>query len=246
VRELPPIPESTKWLDNIDGADTYVDIEKRIVQINEVCERGRQCLKKVDDEGLQPLAIVSVIREMHTLDQSVVDWHDQPHWKFKTISRNSLSLSSELLAGLPERIQLHADAWMAYEWNYHRTARILMHCQLLTCLDRLARYDDYNLNCEVRNLNLHSTAIIRDLVDEILSTVPQSLGDINNKGKPINTTTGKSKGRAVGAYFLLWPIKIIKGLDTATPNQISCAETTFERIREFTGMKSAHPPLALE
>jgi hypothetical protein len=233
------MPESTKWLDNLDEADPFVDIEKRIVQINEVCSRGRQCLKKVDDEGLEPVAIVSVIREMHSLDQLAVNWHHKPHWNFKTVSRDDLSLDPDLLARSPERIQLHADAWMAYEWNYHRTARIIMHHQLLRCLDRLNLYDDCGLNGEVHDLKLHSIAIIQGLADEILSTVPQSLGDINNKGKPISNTPGKVKGRAIGSYFLLWPIKIIKCLDTATPAQVMYAETTFERIREHTGMKSA-------
>jgi hypothetical protein len=233
------MPESAMWLDNLDESDPVVGIERRVIQINEVCERGRQCLKKVEDEGLEPLAIVSVIREMHNLDQVAVNWHDKPHWKFETISRNDLSLHPGLLARLPERIQLHTDAWMAYEWNYHRTARILMHRQLLKCLDRLTVFDNHDINCEIQDLKHHSITTMQGLTDEILSTIPQSLGDINNKGKPDNSTPGNSKGRAVGAYFLLWPIKIIKQLDTATPEQVSYADTTFERIREYTGMKSA-------
>jgi hypothetical protein len=240
VRELPPMPESTEWLDNLDKADTFVGIERGIIQVNEVCERGRQCLKRINDEGLAPLAVVPIIREMHGLDQLAVTWHDRPHWKFKTISRDGFVGDQELLTRLPERIQLHADAWMAYEWNYHRTARILMHRQLLTCLDRLAVYDNEELNVEIHELRLHSITIIRSLANEVLSTVPQSLGDVNNKGKATNSTSARSKGRAVGAYFLLWPIKIIRGLDTATPGQKAFAETTFERIREYTGMKSAH------
>jgi hypothetical protein len=233
------MPESAKWLDKLDEADPFAGIEMRVVQINDVCERGRRCLKEVEDGGLQPLAIVSAIREMHKLDRTVVNWHEKPHWKYKTVSRNSLSTDPELLSQLPKRIQLHADAWMAYEWNYHRTARILMHRQLLRCLDRLATCDNDELNREIHALKLHSMTIIRDLAEEILSTIPQSLGDINNKGKVINSVPGKSRGRAVGAYFLLWPIKIIKQLDTANPDQVMYAKMTFERIREYTGMKSA-------
>ncbi|KIW02839.1 uncharacterized protein PV09_05896 [Verruconis gallopava] len=238
ARGLPPMPDSTQWLDNLDEGDPFVDIEKRNSKINEVCEKARQCLRNVNNDGLDALTIVSVIREMHTLDQLAVNWHEKPHWKFTTISREDVECTPELFALLPETLQLHSDAWMAYEWNYHRTARILMHCQLLKCLDRLDRLKNHTVNCEVNELRAYSLSTVRHLTDEILSTVPQSLGDITNKGKPIKSTTSP-KGKAVGGYFLLWPTKVIKNLDIITPHQAMYAELTFERIREHTGMKSA-------
>jgi hypothetical protein len=175
---------------------------------------------------------------MRRLDQAACSWRDSPNWNFRTMHRNELSQEPEILSRFPEFVQLHYDAWIAYEWNYHRTARILMHGQLLRCLDRFSLDVEEMLQIAARQLRQESVIIIQKLADEILSTVPQSLGDIDRDGNIRTSASYGSKGSAVGGYFLLWPIKIIKTLDTATADQRTMAKGVFERIRECTGMKS--------
>jgi hypothetical protein len=63
-------------------------------------------------------------------------------------------------------------------------------------------------------------------------------GDIDHEGR-LQTLSEASKCRGLGGYFLLWPIKIVKRSELATEEQRHWAEAVFERIREYTGMKSA-------
>jgi len=131
--------------------------------------------------------------------------------------------------------------WIAYEWNYHRTARVILHEHLLECLDQFQQVyagDDDGLWTVVKSLRETSVSIIQSLVDEVLSTVPQSLGDVDHEGNIPAPSTGTSICRGVGGYFLLWPMKIFKTTRSATGEQRITAREVFERIRECTGMKS--------
>ena len=74
---------------------------------------------------------------MHELDQTAITWRQGSCWAYETIHRSELGRDELATSKFPEFIQLHPDVWIAYEWNYHRTARIILHEHLLECLDRL-------------------------------------------------------------------------------------------------------------
>jgi len=84
-----------------------------------------------------------------------------------------------------------------------------------------------------------SISIIRSLINEVLATVPQSLGDIDNEGRKLDTKRGLTMCKGIGGYFLLWPIRVLKGTPFTTEEQASLTNKVFERIRECTGMKTA-------
>ncbi len=179
-----------------------------------------------------------MIKEMHELDQTATSWRQGPEWAYNTVHRSELGRDWSKVPEFPENVQLHHDVWIAYEWNYHRTARIIMHEHLLECLSKLQ-----NSHSGIDPLDLGSTEqasliIIWSLVNEILSTVPQSLGDIDYRGNLTESSSSTPKARGVGAYFLLWPMKMIKALRHPTAEQKRIAQVVFERIREYTGMKS--------
>lgn len=83
------------------------------------------------------------------------------------------------------------------------------------------------------------------LAGEILATVPQSLGDIDSAGNLLGlkerfeeeVLEEKRSLQGVGAYFLLWPIKILKSHEFVDEEQREMARGVFERIREVTGMR---------
>ena len=178
---------------------------------------------------------LEMIKEMHDLDQASVNWRGGPEWAYKTTHRSQISDDDSITFQFPEYIQLHQDVWIAYEWNYHRTSRVILHEHLLICLSRLETISTPN---DVSALQELSLSIIRSLVDDILSTVPQSLGDIDHEGNLLGNSTGASMCKGIGGYFLLWPIKVIKETKSAEAGQRATAQAVFERIRECTGMKS--------
>ena len=175
---------------------------------------------------------------MHELDQIATTWRKGPEWAYREIYYSDMVQDWSKFPNFPAYVQLHHDVWIAYEWNYHRTGRMIMHEHLLECLSRLQNAQSDISSLELASTEQASLVIIWSLANEILSTVPQSLGDIDHQGNLNGSPSNTPKVRAVGAYFLLWPIKMIKGLKHTTMEQKRIAQIVFERIREYTGMRS--------
>ena len=230
---------SEQWLDPLNEELPYVRIEKDNFQINKICSRARILLKSLDNVEGDVYQILNIVKEMHELDQIATTWRKGPEWAYREIPYSDRDQNWSKLPNIPAYIQLHHDVWIAYEWNYHRTGRMIMHEHLLECLGRLQNSQSGINPLELASTKQASLATVWSLANEILSTVPQSLGDIDHQGNLTHSSSGTPKARGVGAYFLLWPIKMIKGLKHPTMEQKRVAQVVFERIREYTGMKSA-------
>jgi hypothetical protein len=232
-----PMPESEAWLESLNDELPEVQIEKHNLEIGKICHRARTLLQKINDAGSSAYEVLEMVREMRVLDETAITWRQSPNWAFKVIPGSEIFPNDEAVSTFPRLIQLHHDIWIAYEWNYHRTARILLHEQLLRCLERIRQGSQGLIRGEIDLTTQTSIEIIQNLADDILSTVPQMLGDVDHKGRP-QTLGEVSKCRGLGGYFLLWPIKVVKRSTLATEEQRHRAEAVFERIRDYTGMKS--------
>lgn len=233
--------ELEQWPDIRDENSPSVRIENHNSQIHKICERARTLLDSIDDTNLHPEATVSSIREICEHDRATTSWRRGPNWAYKTINRSSITQDELQACRFPLSLQLHKDIWVAYEWNYHQTGRIILHRHLLESINRLQnshRYTPAAFSSEITSMKQASLDIIQTLVDEVLSTVPQSLGDIDQDGKILEDSKGAPLRKGIGGYFLLWLIKIIKSLEHARHEQRNAAQAVFERIRECTGMKA--------
>lgn len=242
VSKLPLIPESDAWLNSLNEEITEIRIEKDNRKIGKICTRGRELLQALSEGTASISEVLDMIKEMHDLDHATTTWRAGPDWAFKTIHRSEIVHGDEAAMFLPEFVQLHRDVWIAYEWNYHRTARILLHENLLSCLDTLeATCSEKQETLPVDSASLRETSVstIQFLIDEVISTVPQMLGDIDNEGNIMNEELAAKICRGIGGYFLLWPIRVLKSSKYAMPDQSTTSQTVFDRIRECTGMKSA-------
>lgn len=236
----PPLPESEKWLDSLNGELPDVRIEKNNHQISKTCDKARKVLKKINSDEHSVDQILEMMGEMHEVDQVSLSWRAGPEWSYKTIHRSEILDPN--IPSLPDLIQLHQDVWIAYEWNYYRTGRIILHKHLLQCLDRLETLCSGSSSDVLDNILSYkeiSLVVIRSMIDEVLSTVPQSLGDIDHEGRVLGSARRISICTGIGGYFLLWPIRTIKSLPLATTEQTLFAKKVFERIRDCTGMKTA-------
>lgn len=241
VSKLPLLEESDAWLDSLNEQITEIRIEKDNHKISKVCARGRDLFQALNEGGGSASEILDMIREMHDLDHSSTTWRAGPEWAYKTIHRSEIVQSGEANFFLPEFVQLHRDVWIAYEWDYHRTARIILHETLLKCLEQLeAMYPEKQEALPVDSASLKETSIstIQFLVDEVISTVPQMLGDIDHEGNIMGEDLGAKICRGIGGYFLLWPIRILKSSKYAMADQTIISQAIFDRIRECTSLKS--------
>lgn len=233
--------------------------------ISKICARARELNAKLAaSSSLSDVETIALIKEMHQLDHTTTSWRAGPNWKFKTLRRAEIP---NCPGNFPDFVELHADAWIAYEWNYHRTGRIILHTHLLEALSRLleslslasSQYStppnaesetDPLSFFELQKTFFRSKGTISVLANQILATVPQSLGDIDAVGNLLTVPAAapdsgeevleeKKTVQGVGAYFLLWPIKVLKGHEHVHEGDREMATRVFERIREVTGMKGA-------
>ncbi|KAK8051856.1 hypothetical protein PG993_003241 [Apiospora rasikravindrae] len=224
------LSESAIWLDQLNDRVPFKDA----YEITRTCERARSLLEKLIEGG--SIHSVASLQELYELDQTASSWRQGPQWQFRSVPTSDLSLDLPI-PPLTRNIELHGDVWKAYELNYHRTARILFHQQLLKVLEAVLARPDIP---ELMVLSLHdmmdrSATTVCALVESILATVPQSLGDIDHLGHVAAVPMCKS----IGCYLLLWPIKIVKAAGSAASlEQKAKAQSVYERIRDYTGMKS--------
>jgi hypothetical protein len=237
---MPPILETTNWLDQLNENEPYVRLEKNTNEISHTCKRARMLLDSINTGGLTASTIVDTIKELYLLGQTAVSWRQKSEWSFRNIAVSERPDFQQAAHGITDTVQLHPDIWMAYEWNYHRAARMTFLEQLLKCSKAGLKSSELG-ETEEKELNrtiTQCTSKIQWLADEILSTVPQSFGDINHMGRTHNIKDGPPRYRAVGGYLLLWPIKTSKGQTSVTTlDQKQRAQRVFERIRDYTGMK---------
>ncbi len=232
--------ETSEWLNQLNDAEPYVRLEKSAHGIGETCKRARFLLDHINAGGLPAPTLIDMIKELQCLDQGAVTWRQTSQWSFRSIALSDRPDLLPAVQGITDTIQLHSDVWMAYEWNYHRTARIIFLQQVLQCAKAALELPDIEEDQELDLHQIMATCIftIQWLADEFLATVPQSLGDIDHMGQLLDEKHGEHRCRGIGGYLLLWPTRTVKAeKSAATLEQKERAERVFERIREYTGMK---------
>lgn len=210
-------------------------------EISETCKRARMLLDLISVGGLPAATIVDMIKELHSIDQTAVSWRQTSEWSFKNLAVSERPDLEPAARGITDTLQIHPDIWMAYEWNYHRAARITFLEQLLKCSKAALGSSDLD-GMEEKALTstiAQCTSTIQRLADEVLATVPQTFGDVNHMGQAHNVKDGPPRCRAIGGYLLLWPINTSKCQTFATTlEQKERAWRVYRRIRDYTGMKA--------
>ncbi|KAI1339481.1 hypothetical protein F5Y15DRAFT_74117 [Xylariaceae sp. FL0016] len=238
---LNPTEGPSDTLDRLNDDVACVRLEKDACKISQTCQRARDLQEALERNDVPAAEILEVVHELLNLDREVLSWRKTPRWSYKTVALSDLPSFDHPVRPPTQVVELHADIWMAYEWNYSRAARIIAHEHLLQCLTAaLASADlDTAMVDTLCSLIRETTLTIQTLADEILATVPQSLGDIDRIGRIHDAEAGPARCRGIGGYLLLWPIKIIKGPESSTrSDQKLNGQMVFERIRKYTGMKS--------
>ncbi|KAI0592733.1 hypothetical protein F4775DRAFT_587349 [Biscogniauxia sp. FL1348] len=215
---LKPLDESEGWIDRLNDDMPFA------------CHRAHTVQRALDSETLSVGETLDLVNELRKLNQEAVSWREGPRWSFKTLAAHNLPSFGNLMQPLTDTIQLHTDFWMAYEWNHHRTARTIAHEQILKCV-----------NAALASPNLDTATIdtLCALLQEPTAIIHALAGDIDHLGRPHDSQLGPPRCRGIGGYLLLWPIRVVKGTQSATTTQQrQKSEVVFARIREYTGMRS--------
>ncbi|KAH7157689.1 hypothetical protein B0J13DRAFT_617762 [Dactylonectria estremocensis] len=222
AKQTAPLPESETWLNALNGDTPTVGLEKDALEISTMCQKANDILQSLSAKTLDFEQFLDLFPQLTRLDQQAVLRRCKPEWHFRTLRKSDIIGDQEVISRFPEKIELHRDVWMAYEWNYHRTARIILHQKLLDCLKRAKSMPAQQQRLESEAIIGYeeeaSLSHIETLADEILATVPQSFGELDHLGRCLPDPSKPPRCQAIGAYFLLWPMKIIKdpnGYETA-------------------------------
>ena len=172
------------------------------------------------------------------LEQRLETWSDQATGNFRyrsTILHGSLSPKSAG-AQVAHPIYLYSSFTMAQLWMVYRVARIiLLHC-LMRYVAKRAECGTHGPSCEETNrLEQRATATIRDLVDDICASVPYMLGDVDQDG----TLQHSHQGKAIGGFFLLWPLRTALWVGIASPEQRTWIMRRLDYIKNVLGIQMA-------
>ena len=237
------------WLDSLDAEDPSTQAARTTLEISKTCARARELLQQTKNTTLDEAVVLQMVKELYSLDEAATTWRNLSGWTYQEVLTSEVRQNSPKVCFYTESVELHPDIWIAYEWDYHRTARILLHDHLLRCLDRLvhgvqrprSKISDEILG-QAPMLRKTSEEIIDKLGNQILSTVPQMLGDIDRNGQTALTDAAPDSQtirltRGIGGYFLLWPMKILKSNHRVHSEKREAAARVFQRIRQCTGME---------
>ncbi|KAI3318685.1 hypothetical protein HD806DRAFT_540032 [Xylariaceae sp. AK1471] len=239
--QLIPLQKSKEWINQLNDDLPFVHLEKNALEITEICRRARNLRQSLEAGDSSVAHMLKIVNELLELDCQVVSWRQSPKWAYTIIKVAELPPFDPSVKPLTDTIELHSDLWMIYEWNYHRTARIVAHEHLLKCITAALASPEIDLSGTetLKTVFQQSVDTIYTLAEEILATVPQSFGDVDHLGRLHDYQSGPPLCRGIGGYLLLWPIKMIGGTQVSTAeDQKRRGQVVFERIREYTGMKS--------
>lgn len=187
---LPPVSVPDQLLDYLDEQMSLVKLEQDAHHISNICARGKRLEEQLRDRETGAAKSLSLARQMQCLDREILTWRQGPQWAYATLSASDLTDDSAILSTFPECLHIHPDIWIAYEWKYHHTSRILLHKQLPSCLHRAAALgvefpprETESIAPLLVPLVAESIDIVRSLATRILATVPQMMGNIDHVGQ---------------------------------------------------------------
>jgi len=147
-------------------------------------------------------------------------------------------------SGNGEPLMVYKCIGNAIIWNYYRAARVMLQ-QLLFNLNQTY----LAIKKEIRNFDESSQAesafdeaslraVIQEMTTDVCNTIPFSLADVDELGRPASPIDGKGI-RAAQAYGLIWPLWYILSCGMPTEVQFNQTREALGRIGSGLGIKLA-------
>ena len=187
------------------------------------------------------LRLGDLIREGFEIDKKLELWSEQlsGRYVYTVMEAPDCSLS-ELQSPSQNRpaIHIYSSGAMACLWNLHRCTRIF----LLQCIQDCIRRQKYLSQLQHPLLISAEEAEPEDklsiLYNDICSSVPYLLGEIEQQGRLQHLRHGK----AVGSFFLLWPLRLLLFRGPTNEAQRTWIKKQLAYIRANMGIHQATDP----
>ncbi|KAL9081220.1 MAG: hypothetical protein Q9157_000195 [Trypethelium eluteriae] len=145
-------------------------------------------------------------------------------WRYTSFPNNGTGTT------LPKFIHVHEDLFTAGSWNAWRCMRIRL-IQVLLAIAELVGEDSRDFNSQLMTWRRTLT----DLADDVCSTTPFLLGEIDSQGVP----RGTPKGVALGGYMLLYPLHIVLAVQELPESYHRFVESKLTYIAKTMGIEQA-------
>ena len=184
-------------------------------------------------------SLSEVIAQGKQLDHRLEQWsiNVEDKYKYKIIQPlHHLLFDAPVSSQVLSSIHIYSSSSMAHLWNIHRGARLLLLQCIRRCIMRKTDYETSHL--VVPSPKDHDSKIIEQisgLIDDTCASVPYLLGEVDQGGNLQLTRTH----RALGAYFLLWPLRAILWQESITPAQKTWITKRLEYIKNLCGLQAA-------
>ena len=191
------------------------------------------------------LRLRDLIREGFEIDKKLELWSEQlsGRYVYTVMEAPDCSLSELQSPSQNETsIHIYSSGAMACLWNLHRCTRIF----LLQCIQDCIRRQNYLSQLQHPLLISAEEAEPEDklsiLYNDICSSIPYLLGEIDQQGRLQHLRHGK----AVGGFFLLWPLRLLLFRGPTNEAQRTWIKKQLAYIRANMGIHQATDPWVYE
>lgn len=225
LKKSPPPPDSVKWLSMGNQNGPIEEVSVLFVELIQIVSYVQGVAASWPD-SVRIQQLREVILHGMELDLKIVQWAESlpSIWKYTSIRNNSTTSSP------PNSVQVHQDFFTAGTWNSWRSMRIRL-IQILMATVELLREEAIDFGSQM----IRWRKTLLDLANDVCSTVPYLLGEIDGQGIP----RGTAKGIALGGYMLLYPLQIISTVEGLPESYHDWIETKLIYIAGIQGIEQA-------
>lgn len=212
---FPFLPDMERQTKRDDSSKHAMEVVLQVPTLMETFD----IIKYLDDSGHSasvPEMATSIMNKALELDANLDDWEINlpPYWKaaVTTISREMPAHNAKLPAPMflnAEEIfksEQYSNIWIASVVDFGRTTRIILRLFYIECAVFLSSITSKIPSTRPDHELSQSRKIIQEQVDHIGATIAFTLGYPIPNQIPFDEYTARSNARALGGYFLLWPL----------------------------------------
>lgn len=179
-------------------------------------------------------ALLSLMQNIVKLDNGAVGWNLQGGAKW---IRHSTTVTSA--AGKEARAEYYADLQVSKVWNHWRVGRIILHDAVLSAARRLKSYPACSRGVSLDAVEERSLYIIRDMIADILASIPFHFAEISAAGLPCSVQSQP----VLGSCALMWPLQITLQCQWISAAQKTHAGEALRSMSSVVGVKQALMPV---
>ena len=184
--------------------------------------------------------VLQLLVEAKALDLRLKGWYDflPDLWRPRSVASLSGILDdSETAEVWPGLIHVYTNLFIASVVNNYRAIRIFTHSIVVRCLDWLAAAN--NLLGQVADYD-QSFYVLRQMTDDICSSVPYHLGYRLSEKKTTSSSASEEKAaEAVGGYLLIYPLFVTSCIECVPEEQKTWIRGRMRALASKYGLNQA-------